>query len=131
MKAPYIFYQILTAFTNISEATYDIWKGLKLQVFSGVRAAFMCMFCRSLFVLLSFFFWPLRCLSFFDFRGLITLLVSSNSWYYHATWKYNVILCIHFKSVLIIFKSRFNSSFPSVVCRRAHVIFTLFVFACV
>jgi hypothetical protein len=24
-------------------------------------------FCRSLFVLLSFFFWPLSCLFFFDF----------------------------------------------------------------
>ena len=37
----------------------------------------MCMFCRSLFVLL--YFWPLCCLSFFDLRILITLLVSSNS----------------------------------------------------
>jgi hypothetical protein len=36
----------------------------------------MCMFCRSLFVLL--YFWPLCCLS-FDLRILITLLVSSNS----------------------------------------------------
>jgi len=27
--------------------------------------SFMCMFCRSLFVLLSFFFWPLCCLFFF------------------------------------------------------------------
>jgi len=36
----------------------------------------MCMFCRSLFVILSFFFWPLRCLSFFDLRILITPLVS-------------------------------------------------------
>jgi hypothetical protein len=33
------------------------------------------MFCRSLFVLLYFFLWPLCCLSFFDLR----LLVSSNS----------------------------------------------------
>jgi hypothetical protein len=39
----------------------------------------MCMFCRSLFVLLHFFFWPLRCLFFFDIRFLITSLVSSNS----------------------------------------------------
>jgi hypothetical protein len=37
----------------------------------------MCMFCRSLFVLL--YFWPLCWLSFFDLRILITLLVSSNS----------------------------------------------------
>ena len=40
--------------------------------------SFMCMFCRSLFVLLSFFFWPL-CGLFFDLRILITPLVSSNS----------------------------------------------------
>jgi hypothetical protein len=40
---------------------------------------FMCMFCRSLFVLLYFFFWPLCCLFFFDIRILITPLVSSNS----------------------------------------------------
>jgi hypothetical protein len=52
--------------------------------FSGVRVTrslvFLCvMFCRSLFVLSSFFFWPLHCLSFFDLRILITILVSYNS----------------------------------------------------
>jgi hypothetical protein len=36
------------------------------------------MFCRSLFVLLSFFFWSLCCLS-FDLRILITSWLSSNS----------------------------------------------------
>jgi len=36
------------------------------------------MFCRSLFVLLYFFFWLMCCL-FFDIRILITPLVSSNS----------------------------------------------------
>ena len=50
--------------------------------FNGVRVArslvFCVMFCRSLYVLLSFFFWPLCCLS-FDLRILITPLVSSNS----------------------------------------------------
>ena len=39
----------------------------------------MCMFCRSLFVLLYFFFWPLCCLSLFDLRILMIPLVSSNS----------------------------------------------------
>ena len=34
----------------------------------------MCMFCRSLFVLSYFFFWPLCCLFFFDMRILITSL---------------------------------------------------------
>ena len=54
-------------------------------VFSGVRATrslvFMCMFCRSLFVLLYIFFWPLCCLFFFDIRILIDPLVSSNTSY--------------------------------------------------
>ena len=40
---------------------------------------FMCMFCRSLFVLLYVFFWPLCFLFFFDIRILITPLVSSSS----------------------------------------------------
>ena len=43
--------------------------------------SFMCMFCRSLFVILSFFFWPLCCLSFFKLRiqiissGIFNLLL--------------------------------------------------------
>ena len=40
---------------------------------------FICMFCRSLFVLLFIFFWSLCCLYFFDIRILITPLISSNS----------------------------------------------------
>ena len=40
---------------------------------------FVCICCRSLFVLLYFFFWPLCCLFFFDMRILITSLVSSSS----------------------------------------------------
>ena len=39
---------------------------------------FYVMFCRSLFVLLPFLFWPLYCLSFLDLWLLFTLLVSSN-----------------------------------------------------
>ena len=54
-------------------------------VFSGVRVTrslVLCVcFCRSLFVLLYFFFWSLCCLFFFDLRILITPLVSSNSSY--------------------------------------------------
>ena len=46
-------------------------------VFSGfrvTRSLVSCvMFCRSLFVLLSFFFWPLCCLPFFDWWILINL----------------------------------------------------------
>jgi hypothetical protein len=36
----------------------------------------MCMLYRSLFVLLSFFLWPLCCLSYYDLQILITPLVS-------------------------------------------------------
>ena len=45
--------------------------------------SFMCMFCRSLFFILYFFFSLLCCMSFFDLRVLIAPLVSSNSSY---TW---------------------------------------------
>ena len=38
--------------------------------------SFICMFCRSLFVLLSLFFCPLCCLLFFDLQILIAPLVS-------------------------------------------------------
>ena len=41
----------------------------------------VCMFCRSLFVLFSFFFWSLCCLSFFDLWLLIIPLVSLISSY--------------------------------------------------
>ena len=37
------------------------------------------MFCRSLFVLLFLFLWPLYCLSFFDLRLLINLFISQNT----------------------------------------------------
>ena len=46
--------------------------------------SFMCMFCRSLFVLFSCFFWPFCCLSFFDLRILITSL------WYHQTLLNNI-----------------------------------------
>jgi len=44
-----------------------------------VRSLVLCaVFWRWLFVLSSFFYWSLYCLSFFDARFLITPLVSSN-----------------------------------------------------
>ena len=47
---------------------------------TNTRSLVLCtMFCRSLFVLLYFFFWPLCCLFFFDLRILITPVVSSSS----------------------------------------------------
>jgi hypothetical protein len=51
------------------------------------------MFCRSLFVLLYFFFWPLCCLFFFDIRILIAPLISSNSSFVcHEKHLYDVLL---------------------------------------
>jgi hypothetical protein len=51
-------------------------------VFCGVRVTrslvFCVVFCRLMFDLLSFFFWPLCCLSFYDLQILIALLVFSN-----------------------------------------------------
>ena len=49
---------------------------------SEIRAAqssvFCIVFCRSLFMILSFFAWPLHCLPFFDIWLPITLLASTN-----------------------------------------------------
>ena len=56
------------------EFTPEFQYGSCYSIFS-----FICMFCRSLFVLLYFFFSPLCCLFFFDIRFLIAPLVSSNS----------------------------------------------------
>ena len=58
----------------------------------------MCMFCRSLFVLLYLFFWPLWCLFFFDIRILFTYLVYSSS----ASWTTTVRF---FKKKYIVFIS--------------------------
>ena len=59
-----------TAYATVApEFTPDILWGSCYSIFN-----FICMFCRSLFVLLSLFFWPLCCLFFFDIRILITSL---------------------------------------------------------
>ena len=59
-----------------------MWSRNYLPVGSGVRLArslvFCAMFCVSLFVLLTFFSWPLCCLSIFSIRLLINPLVSSS-----------------------------------------------------
>jgi hypothetical protein len=52
----------------------------------------MCMFYRSLFVHLSFFFRPLCCLYFFKSRLLITPLVSSNFSYYIKLFRVHLVM---------------------------------------
>ena len=54
--------EFIDALTNAKE--YSVAEFVKGKLI------FMCMFCRSLFVLLYFFFWPLRCLFFFDIQIL-------------------------------------------------------------
>ena len=61
------------------EFTPGSWWGSCYSIVS-----FMCMFCRSLFVLLYFFFWSLCCLLFFDLRILITSL-----WYLQTLFTWN------------------------------------------
>jgi len=65
------------------------------------------MFCRSLFVLLSFFFWPVCCLFFCDIRNLSTPLVSSNSSY---------------KNWLVFLHSWFNTGCLTRVARRVMLV---------
>jgi hypothetical protein len=55
------------------EGGYDFLFRSCYSIFS-----FMCMLCRLLFVLLSFFFWPLCCLFYFNVRILLDL-------WYHQT----------------------------------------------
>ena len=54
-------YSIFSFMCNVVQTVDCFQWGLCYSIFS-----FMCMLCRSLFVLLSFFFWPLRCLFLFD-----------------------------------------------------------------
>ena len=66
--------QELLPFRSTPEFTPGFQWGSCYSIFS-----FICMFCRSLFVILYFFFWPLLCLFFFDILIMIVPLVSSNS----------------------------------------------------
>jgi hypothetical protein len=67
----------LNSVTCWAETTYPFGGPV---YFSDVRLDRCVIFCKWLFVLLSFFFWSLYCL-WFDIRLLITSLVSSNRSY--------------------------------------------------
>ena len=63
-----------------------------IPVFIGVRvsrSSVCVVICR--FVLLSFFFWLLRCLSFFNLRLLITPLASSSFSFQQGVYKHSLI----------------------------------------
>jgi hypothetical protein len=117
-----------------------------LLVYSGVsvaRSVVLCvMFCRLLFVLLSFFFWPLCCLS-LDLRLLITPLVSSNFFYWYSFPSISLQLIFFFynfkcNGINFRVKTKVDSSFTlccintfrhsSFVIRHSHyVVLTHFV----
>jgi len=66
-------------------------------VFSGVHVTqclVVCVFCRSLFVLFPFFIWPSYCLSFFDLRIFVSLLVSSNPRRVYKSRLYLMLQCL-------------------------------------
>jgi hypothetical protein len=67
-----------------------------VRVLSGIRAAqssvFCVVFCRPLFIMLSFFVWPLHILLFFDLWLPTTLLASTN-FSYLLTYTRTTILC--------------------------------------
>ena len=87
--------------------------------FSGARITRSLTFCVC-FVdrCLSFFFWPLCCLFFFDLRILITPLVSSNSSYFDViiyavmksnTKKYHTAGTIQNSNIKIVERDKINT----------------------
>jgi hypothetical protein len=77
-------YRNMTGATSRTRTAYTSGTREFTSGFSWVRVArslvFSVVVCRSLFVLLSFFVWPLRCLSFFVCGfWFITHLISSNA----------------------------------------------------
>jgi len=80
--------------------------------------SFMCMSCRSLFVLLSFLFWLLCCL-FFDLQVLITPLVSSNSSCLYLIFVVAFLSCIVLlRTVVIYIIVGFTSIVMHVMCNQ-------------
>lgn len=79
------------------------------MLFNGIRVAKLLVFCLTLCASLSYFYWPLYCLSsFFDLRRLVTPLVSSD---FSVLYKiYNV-------------QTKSNNYLDLVVIVEGHVIF--------
>ena len=93
----FIYYHQVCNYINITGDTRGEWAASRTPELTTSSlwssrypiVSFMFMFCRSLFELLCFFFWPLCCLFFFDIRMLIAPLVSSNSsleWYIYIIY---------------------------------------------
>jgi hypothetical protein len=105
----FVTYQIITGFvTTVTQQVSLVEQELLTlleclsspQGFSGTVALPLdvcVVFCRSSFVSLYFFFWPLYCLFSLDLQLLITPLVSSNSsWQYRGNILCFVLVCFCF-----------------------------------
>ena len=80
----------------------------------------ICMFCRSLFVLLYFFVWPLCCLFFIDIRILITPFASSNS---------SSLMPMQY-GIICSSSSRLHATMGSTVLVLCHTIYYSIVYRC-
>jgi hypothetical protein len=76
------------------------------SVFSGVRVTrslvFMCMFCRSLFVLLYFFFWPLCWFTDSDYPFGIFILFLTFTEYLYYKWSQTCSVFYNHKPVFCL-----------------------------
>ena len=79
-------------------------------------ARFVAMICRSLFVLLSFFFSPLQCLAFFHLRILITLLVSSKLFCVWPSSIYGFWLPFWYLQSCFAYISVWSRIYPPLMC---------------
>ena len=85
----------LMAATSGAGTTYPSGAHAFIPIFSVVHVAqtlaHCVVFCKSYFVFLFFFYWPLYFLFYFDSRLLITPLVFSKYSYANYIIKYNII----------------------------------------
>ena len=90
----------------------------KIIILIALILSFLGMFCRSLFVLCHFFFWPLCCVFFFDLRIMITPLVSSNSSYSnHVFFKLSNCIkyvCGYAYRIIEVMIMVFNATFSNI-----------------
>jgi len=93
--------------------------------FSGVRVTrslvFCVVFCRSLFVLLSFFFWSLCCLVFFDLRLLHMCKT--------VTWQQRGVELVKFRHVVLRVHTRSQESDRSCIRMLGFLNFLFLLFS--
>ena len=90
--------------------------------------SFMCMFCRSLFVILYFFFCSLRCLFFFDIWILITHIFSIYGFWLPVFFRYMDSDYPYFFDIWILITRIFSmdSDYPFDISSNSSTIFQLY-----